>query len=568
MNSIEQRRMENEDDSTLTSTSPTALDNIDDFHISDSELSHCDELKINSLDTGESLSLNEDSYMNEIPQGQESSKGLDDIIGDDEGKRMSSNEASLISRSIQDKHEGSEDLMDGKGSDSSSGQDLRKGWTVDLHQGLSKEESEAMVTHNKEEGRETSTGGTARPLRAFINRKAEQLSNNPSTATPLNKILQWKNNRTGSINNVMRGRNQSEDGTQMKTEQEKAVQKVISLDDLLEDFQKGKDKKEISEPVQRAEETTSPKESIPSSPRLRRQQQRKTKNSQEDSNDDVEKLVPIRPFDCYPDPSKRYSDEELYKEMTKPSETFEILHPDNMAVRNQEETEKLQTKMHGGEIGSLKVEVLGCCGLPKFERFSKPNAIAYLICGSIPFATDSILSSQSPMWPARSKRAAIFPIYHAYAQFHVGIFSATEKDNDGFCGRSVISIAELRSNVVYDVTLPLRKSALIYDERPQGMVRLRFSLEWCNGRAPTLSYLRPARDKLWSSMSNITGVGISDNNFSTIPCADSKTLRNVTLTMYGSDLPGKFSRKAFRASARETRLYRRHIPVSLSLNLP
>ena len=159
------------------------------------------------------------------------------------------------------------------------------------------------------------------------------------------------------------------------------------------------------------------------------------------------------------------------------------------------------------------------------------------------------------MWPAKSKRAAIFPIYHAYTQLHVGIFSATEKESDDFCGRSVINIAELRSNLMYDVTLPLRKSALIYDQSPQGMVRLRFYLKWRNARAPVLSYLS-------SPMTNQNYGAFIENNISTISCADTKTSRNITLAMYGKELPGKFSRKAFRASARETRLYNRLLPVS------
>ena len=562
--------MENEDDSTLTSTSQPTMDHIDDLHISDSELSHCNELKINSLDTGESLSSNEDIYINDIPQDQESLNELDGISLKDEDEKISSNDASLISSSLEEKHEESGDLMDRKASDSSSAQDLRKGWTVDLHQGLSTEETEDTDPNNREEDGVKVSGGSVRPLRAFINRKAEQLNNSPSAVTPLNKILQWKNNRTGS-SHKMKERNQSEEEMRVTTEEEKAVQKVISLDDFLVDL-KGEDKKDITEPVQRSEGIPSPpRESVPKSPRIRLQQQWKAKNSKEDLNDEIEKMVPIRPFGCYPDPSKRYSDEELYQEMMKSSETFEVLHPDGMLNQyiRHEGIENLETKTNMGEIGSLKVEVLGCCGLPKFDRFSKPNAIAYLVCGSIPFATDSILSSQSPMWPSKSKRAAIFPIYHAYAQVHVGVFSATDKDNDGFCGRSVISISELRSNVLYDVTLPLRKSAMIYDERPRGVVRLRFSLEWCNGKAPTLSYLfRPTGKHLLSSINNLIGTNVGEENVLTIPCEDSKTLRNVTLTMYGSDLPGKFSRKVFRASGRELRLYRHHIPVSLYQNYP
>jgi hypothetical protein len=44
-----------------------------------------------------------------------------------------------------------------------------------------------------------------------------------------------------------------------------------------------------------------------------------------------------------------------------------------------------------------------------------------------------------------------------------------------------------------------------------------------------------------------------------IPCADPKTFRNVAVTVYGQDLPGKYSRNAFRATMREFNLYQQNL---------
>jgi len=52
----------------------------------------------------------------------------------------------------------------------------------------------------------------------------------------------------------------------------------------------------------------------------------------------------------------------------------------------------------GHEIGSLKVEVLQCLGLPKMDQFSETDAVAYLVCGQYAFATDTIQDRANPMW--------------------------------------------------------------------------------------------------------------------------------------------------------------------------
>jgi len=258
----------------------------------------------------------------------------------------------------------------------------------------------------------------------------------------------------------------------------------------------------------------------------------------------------VKPIQAYPN-GVRMSESELYAEMLRPSETFEKLVSTSLINNSSVKTSTGSINLsagQNGQIGTLKVELLACMGLPKFSR-TKPNAIAYLICGDVPFATDIISSARSPMWPARSKRAATFPIFHAYAKLYVGIFGATDKENDNFVGRSVIDIAVLRPNSLYDVTLPLKSSTFIHDQITRGVVRLRFSLDWFVERAAVLSSMpsfKLGRDMV------------------TIPCADSKALKNVAFAIHGEDLPGVYSRKAWKANTREIALYHLNIKVALT----
>jgi hypothetical protein len=97
------------------------------------------------------------------------------------------------------------------------------------------------------------------------------------------------------------------------------------------------------------------------------------------------------------------------------------------------------------------------------------------------------------------------------------------------------------------VTFPLRHSTFVYDRRQRGVIRLRFSLHWFNERAAVISYFKNPKSIVMTSPL-IQGQP-------TVPCADPKTFRNVAVTCHGIDLPGKYTRGAFRATMREFNLY-------------
>ena len=270
----------------------------------------------------------------------------------------------------------------------------------------------------------------------------------------------------------------------------------------------------------------------------------------------------VHPYHCFND-AVYMTEEEIYNDSTKPSLHSEILKsylaPSTKSHKTNHVTEdisqKYGTPQDDGRIGSLCCEVLGCVSL---VRKSKPDVCVYMVVGDTAFCTDIIHGYRSPMWPSVSRRSAVFPIHHAYTRLYAGVFDVRarkNKENDVFCGRVCIDVASLRPNTEYDITFPLRASTFVYDKQKRGVLRLRFSLHWFSERAAVLSYFDTPRTLDTSSP--------LAQGFPTIPCADPKTFRNVAVTVHGNDLPGKYSRSAFKATVREFQLYQLNIRYML-----
>ena len=249
---------------------------------------------------------------------------------------------------------------------------------------------------------------------------------------------------------------------------------------------------------------------------------------------------------------------ELYNAMMAPSDEFEFLtsylNPSTKLTRKVKVSDVIRqhfgSPREDGRIGSLRVEVLGCVGLDR----AKPDVSVYLVAGDCAFTTDTITGARSPMWPCSSKRACVFPLHHAYAKLFIGVFDLKQKKNteaDYFCGRAVIDVPQLRPDTEYDITFPIRASSFIYDRRPRGVIRVRFSLHWFSERAAIFSYVKRPRNPLAFSR--------QAKKFPTIPCGDPKTFRNVAVTVHGQDFPGKYTRGSFRATMREFNLYQQNI---------
>jgi C2 domain len=278
----------------------------------------------------------------------------------------------------------------------------------------------------------------------------------------------------------------------------------------------------------------------------------------------IKKKFRVRPYHCYPDQNVTMTEEEIYADSLLPSKEFVLLKsylaPTSKSTQLKSVPENIRqlwgSPSEDGRIGSIRVEVLGCVSLSR----TKPDVSVYLVCGDAAFCTDVLNGYRSPMWPCVSRRACVFPVHHAFAKLYVGIFDARirkNKENDVFCGRVVVDLASLRPDTEYDTTMPLRASAFVYDKRKRGVIRLRLSLHWFSERAAVMSYFKSVRSIVDSSPL-VEGQPA-------IPCADPKTFRNVAVTVYGQDLPGKYSRTAFRATMREFNLYQQNIHVLAKL---
>ena len=199
-----------------------------------------------------------------------------------------------------------------------------------------------------------------------------------------------------------------------------------------------------------------------------------------------------------------------------------------------------------------------CCQLisslweikPKLDKFSRTDACCYFVCGPFAFATDVIDGFLSPVWPCKSRRACIFPIFYAYQKLYVSVF-----DDDGlgasddFAGRVVIDIARLRPNSGYDIFLPLRLYQNTFVRKPRGVIHLRLRLEWENERKAILSYLKlPKKTELLG-------------NAVTLNCADLKAFRNAVFTVQGKDVPGRYKQLVMKGLQREMKLYKQVIKV-------
>jgi len=243
------------------------------------------------------------------------------------------------------------------------------------------------------------------------------------------------------------------------------------------------------------------------------------------------RLVKVIPTYAYR--NRRMTEKDLYNEMTTMSDKWEDFRGQVVGDREDE------------MIGCVHAEVLACHGLPKLDKLSSTDAVCYFVCGPYAFASDVIDGFLSPVWPSKSRRACIFPLFHAYQKLFVGVFDDDGAgQQDDFAGRVVVDVSRLRPNSVYDIFLPLRMYQNTYINKPRGVIHLRVRVEWHDERKALLSYLkRPKKTKQL-------------DNAITVNCADYKAFRNVVLTVQGKDVPGRYKQIIQKGLQREMKLYK------------
>lgn len=236
----------------------------------------------------------------------------------------------------------------------------------------------------------------------------------------------------------------------------------------------------------------------------------------------------------YAYPNTKMNREELRVEMNKKSFYFHTL--------------RQPTEPQG--VGQVALEIMQCFGLPKPDSTlgSEASAFCVAVCGSHAFRSDTMPPVANPIWLSRMRRACIFPIFHAYARLYVGVFGQNpDGRRDGFAGRIVLDIARLRPNCTYDITLPLRRSAHVYEREQRGAIRIRVHLHWYSEREAILSYL-PKKVPKSEPTEDIA-----------VHCCDVKSFQNVARVVHGDHMPGRFNVKHIRASIKEIQLTQTHL---------
>jgi hypothetical protein len=256
-------------------------------------------------------------------------------------------------------------------------------------------------------------------------------------------------------------------------------------------------------------------------------------------------------FKVMPDyayPNTKFNREELRKEMNKKSSYYHDLQqpPDTNTTNSTDNTTGAGTSI----VGSYYLEILQCFGIPRPELLKETSAFCVAVCGKHAFKTDVMPPVANPMWLSKMRRACVFPLYQAYASVSIGVFAKSDYPNgkDGFIGRVVVDMARLRPGCTYDITLPLRQSSQVYSKEQRGAIRFRFQLEWQNERRALLSYLPTTRLPSFQPHESVT-----------VRCCDNKAFQNVARVVHGTDMPGKFSMKLFKATIREVNFVRIHV---------
>ena len=253
-------------------------------------------------------------------------------------------------------------------------------------------------------------------------------------------------------------------------------------------------------------------------------------------NEDDDKEFRVLPNYAYP--HRWMTRSEMREEMLLPSTVFHNLRVPTCSEK---------------EVGSIRVEVLQCLGLPKLDRASSTDAIVYMVCGSYAFSTDVIPNRVNPMWLRKARRACDFPLFHGYAKLYIGVFDDDgRKEKDEFAGRVVIDLSRLRPRSTYDVTLPLRLSTHVYARRQRGAIRLRFTLNWRSEKDALMSYIP---EKIHIPLPQHS----KPNTSTTVACGDPKSFRNVAITVHGAHMPNRFTFQQMRAVTREINLTRKYI---------
>ncbi|GMH99969.1 hypothetical protein TrLO_g14275 [Triparma laevis f. longispina] len=227
-------------------------------------------------------------------------------------------------------------------------------------------------------------------------------------------------------------------------------------------------------------------------------------------------------------PNVWMTNDEMMKEVVKPTVQIQDTTVRNPGLKS---------------IGKVEVEILQCFGLPKMDRFGKTDAYAIFVLGSSYFRSDTIDDNYSPIFLPKCRRAARFNITVPYEKLYVSVYDDDGSfASDDFIGRVEIDLSRLQPFLTYDVSLKLRDSDSIYSRnKPLGVVRLRIKItEWASDSTIIKSWMRNFFERKDGGQIVVT---------------DKPMARQIANTCWGSEVPGEYSARLFKATIREFDLY-------------
>ena len=176
------------------------------------------------------------------------------------------------------------------------------------------------------------------------------------------------------------------------------------------------------------------------------------------------------------------------------------------------------------------------------DRFGKTDAYGIFVLGDTYFRSDTIDDNYSPIFLPRCRRGARFNITVPYERLYVSIYDDDGSfASDDYIGRVEIDLSRLTPHLTYDVSLALRDSDSIYSRKSKGVVRLRIKItDWKSDAVIAKSWIRNFFRRQDGGQIVVT---------------DKPMARQIANTCWGSEVPGEYSARLFKATIREFDLY-------------
>ena len=133
----------------------------------------------------------------------------------------------------------------------------------------------------------------------------------------------------------------------------------------------------------------------------------------------------------------------------------------------------------GASIGTLRVEILRCDGLPNLDAGALgdlTDSFVAMVFENNVVRTDEVMDELSPRFMPWTQRAFAFPIQHPSSLLFLGVFDYDAMGDNDPIGRVVVDLSKLVENTEYLLTYKLYADT---DQKEEcGKLTIRLSLDW------------------------------------------------------------------------------------------